>query len=29
MAVATGTYTFEQLQNEEPSLCLHSFAELV
>ncbi|HET6218198.1 MAG TPA: HAD hydrolase-like protein, partial [Acidobacteriaceae bacterium] len=29
MAVATGTYTFEQLQNEEPSLCLHSFAELL
>jgi phosphoglycolate phosphatase-like HAD superfamily hydrolase len=29
IAVATGTYTFEQLQNEEPSLCLHSFAELL
>jgi phosphoglycolate phosphatase len=28
MAVATGTYTFEQLQNEAPSLCLHTFAEL-
>jgi len=28
MAVATGIYTFEQLQDEKPSLCLHSFAEL-
>jgi phosphoglycolate phosphatase-like HAD superfamily hydrolase len=28
MAVATGVYSFEQLGHEEPSLCLHSFAEL-
>jgi phosphoglycolate phosphatase-like HAD superfamily hydrolase len=28
IAVATGIYTFEQLQIEEPSLCLRSFAEL-
>jgi phosphoglycolate phosphatase-like HAD superfamily hydrolase len=28
IAVATGIYTFEQLQIKEPSLCLRSFAEL-
>jgi phosphoglycolate phosphatase len=28
IAVATGAYTFEQLKSEEPSLCLHTFAEL-
>jgi phosphoglycolate phosphatase-like HAD superfamily hydrolase len=29
IAVATGTYTFEQLAASQPSLCLHSFAELL
>jgi phosphoglycolate phosphatase len=29
IAVATGIYTFERLQTEEPSLCLHTFAELL
>ena len=29
IAVATGIYPFEQLQAEQPELCLHSFAELV
>jgi phosphoglycolate phosphatase-like HAD superfamily hydrolase len=29
IAVATGTYTFEQLAASQPSLCLHSLAELL
>lgn len=28
IAVATGIYTYEQLQDEAPELCLHSFQEL-
>lgn len=29
VAVATGIYTFEQLAASQPSLCLHTFAELL
>lgn len=29
IAVATGIYTYEQLAAESPSLCIHSFADLI
>jgi len=29
IAVSTGIYTFEQLQQEGPELCIRSFADLL
>jgi phosphoglycolate phosphatase len=29
IAVATGVYSYEQLQQEHPERCIHSFAELL